>query len=242
MTAGSSVACTRRSPRLGGVEHVFGDGGQIDLVVDGESALVAREDEQRPDEVLGVVDRGADVGCHAAQVAGVLSGLSSTTSTVARMTASGVRSSWRGVGDEPLLALERGLEPVEHLVERLGKFVELVAGTAQRDPRRQVVFRGGAGGGGDPVHGAQRAPGDDPAEDRGEGDDHRERDQRVLQEVREGDVALVLRALKLEVGVALGKERGRWDGRSVARSGTAPGSSAGACWLCPCGSSRATRM
>ena len=30
-----------------GVQDVFGDGGQIDLVVDGEAALVAREDEQR---------------------------------------------------------------------------------------------------------------------------------------------------------------------------------------------------
>ena len=57
-----------------------------------------------------------------------------------------------GVGDEPLLALERGLEPVEHLVEGLGEFVELVAGAAQRDSRRQVVFRGGAGGRGYQVH------------------------------------------------------------------------------------------
>ena len=86
----------------------------------------------------------------------------------------------RGVGDEPLLALERGLEPAEHLVERLGQFAELVAGAAQRDPRRQVVLRRGAGGRGDPVHRAQRPPGEDPAEDRGEGDDHGERDQRVL--------------------------------------------------------------
>ena len=85
-----------------------------------------------------------------------------------------------GVGDEPLLALERGLEPAEHLVERLGQFAELVAGAAQRDPRREVVFRRGAGGRGDPVHRAQRPPGGDPAEDRGEGDDHGERDQRVL--------------------------------------------------------------
>ena len=32
---------------VGGVEDVFGDGGEIDLVVDGESSLVAGEDEQR---------------------------------------------------------------------------------------------------------------------------------------------------------------------------------------------------
>jgi hypothetical protein len=34
----------------------------------------------------------------------------------------------RGVGDEPLLALECGLEPAEHLVEGLGQFAEFVAG------------------------------------------------------------------------------------------------------------------
>ena len=54
--------------QVGGVEDVFGDGGQVDLVVDGEPALVAREDEQRADEMLGVIDRGADVGRHVAQV------------------------------------------------------------------------------------------------------------------------------------------------------------------------------
>ena len=52
------------------------------------------------------------------------------------------------------------------------------------------------------VHRAQRSPGDDPAEDRGEDDDHAERDQRVLKEMGEREVALVLRALKLEVRVA----------------------------------------
>ena len=45
-----------------------------------------------------------------------------------------------GVGHEPLLALERRLEPAEHLVERLGQFAEFVAGTGRRDPPGQVVF------------------------------------------------------------------------------------------------------
>ena len=53
---------------------------------------------------------------------------------------------------------------------------------------------------------AQRSPADDPAEDRGEDDDHAKRDQRVLKEMGEREVALVLSALKLEVRVALGKE------------------------------------
>src|SRR6266496_3696938 len=36
--------------RVGRVEDVFGDRGQVDLLVDGEPALVAREDQQRADE------------------------------------------------------------------------------------------------------------------------------------------------------------------------------------------------
>ena len=85
-----------RSPvaQAGGIEDVFGDGGQVDLLVDGEPALVAREDEQRADEVLGVIHRSADVRRHGAQVVGrAVAGCPATTSTVVRMTASGVRSS-----------------------------------------------------------------------------------------------------------------------------------------------------
>jgi hypothetical protein len=126
--------------QAGGVEDVFGDRGQVDLLVDGEPALVARQDEQRADEVLGVIHRGADVGRHGAQVAG--RAVRVARHDVDRRAHDRERGAqfMRGVGDEPPLALERGLEPAEHLVERLGQFAQLVAGTAQRDPRRQVVF------------------------------------------------------------------------------------------------------
>ena len=162
------MAWSRRSPTVGGVEDVFGDGGQIDLVVDGESALVSREDEQRGDELLGVVDGGADVGRHAAEVGGGAVGV--VEYDVDGCAHDGERGAQLvgGVGDEPPLAVEGALEPVEHVVEGLGQLVELVAWSAQRDPCRQVAFRRGAGGGGDPVQRAQHAPGDDPAEDRGE--------------------------------------------------------------------------
>ena len=217
-------------------------GGQVDLLVDGEPALVAGEDEQRADEVLGVIDRGADVGRHAAQVGGRAGGVVQHDVDGRAHDRERGAQLMGGVGDEALLALERGLEPVEHLVEGLGQFVEFVAGAAQRDPRRQVVLRGGAGGCGDPVHRAQRAPGGDPAEDRSEGDDHGERDQRVLQQMREGDVALVLRALQLEVRVALGKDA--VVGMGAQLLGAAPRQEAG--WglvgPAPAGSSRATRL
>ena len=138
--------------QLGAVEDVFGDGGQVDIVVDGEPALVAGEDEQRADQVLGVIDRGADVGRHAAQVGGrAVRVVEHDVDGRAHDRERGAQL-MGGVGDEPLLAFERSLEPVEHVVEGVGQFVEFVAGAAQRDPRRQVVFRGGAGGRGDQVY------------------------------------------------------------------------------------------
>ena len=51
------------------------------------------------------------------------------SSSSARRIASGVRSSWLGVGDEDALALQRGLDPVEHLVQRRGEPVDLVVGS-----------------------------------------------------------------------------------------------------------------
>ena len=110
MTAGSSVACTRRSPSPGGdVENVFGGRGQVDLLMNGEPALVAREDEQGADEVLGVIDRGADVGGHGAQVAG--RAVRVAQHDVDGGAHNGERGAqfMGGVGHEPLLALERGL-------------------------------------------------------------------------------------------------------------------------------------
>ena len=56
------------------------------------------------------------------------------------------------------------------------------------------MFRRGTRGRGDPVHRAQRPPGEDPTEDGGEGDDRAKRDQGVQQQVRQGEVTLVLRA------------------------------------------------
>jgi hypothetical protein len=163
--------------RAGRVEDVFGNRGQVGLLADGEPALVAREEEQRADEVLGVIDRGADVRRHAAQV-----GLRAVR-VVQHDVDGGAHDRERGaqfvggVGDEPLLALERGLEPAEHRVERLGQLPQFVAGTCRRDPRRQVVFRRGAGGLRDQVHRAQCPPGEDPAKHRGEGEDYRNSDQ-----------------------------------------------------------------
>ena len=177
------------------------------------------------DEMLGAVDRRADVGAHAAQVGrGAVGVVEHDVDGRAHHGEGGPQLVGR-VRDEPPLSVEGALEPIEHLVERLGKLVELVGRTAQRDPCREIAFRGGAGGCGDPVQRAQHPSRSDPAEDRCEREHDGEGDQRVLQEMREGDVTLVLRALKLEVGVALGNEAVVGVGDAGARSGSAPESS-----------------
>ena len=117
---------------------------------------------------------------------GVLSGLPATTSTVVQMTAALGALFTRRVGYEPPLALERSREPVEHLVEGLGKLAELIVGTAQRNPRGQVVLRRGAGGRGDLPHRTEPPPPPPPPPETTEPRTQLarclgERDQRVLE-------------------------------------------------------------
>ena len=78
------------------------------------------------------------------------------------MLVSGVRSSWRGVGDELALALDRalglgpgGVELAQHLVEGAGELGDLVVALRLGDPA------GGVAGGGD-VAGRRGQRGDRP--------------------------------------------------------------------------------
>ncbi len=153
--------------QAGSVQDVLGHRGQVHLLPHGESALVARQDEQRPDEVLGVIDRHANISAHGAQVPS--RAIRITQHHVDRSPHDRQRGAqlMRSIGDEPLLALERRLESAEHLVECLGQLPELVPRPGRRHPRRQVVLGRGTGGRRDPVHRAQRPSGEDPAEDRG---------------------------------------------------------------------------
>jgi hypothetical protein len=99
-----------------------------------------------------VIDCGADVSRHATQLGGRAVG-------VIQYDIDGrAHDRERGPQFVEALAMNRfcpskaALEPVEHLVEGLGQLVELVAGTAQRDAGRAVLFGGGARGRGDPMH------------------------------------------------------------------------------------------
>src|SRR6266540_3046761 len=100
-----------------------------------------------------------------------------------------------GVGDEPALAFERGLEPAQHGIERVGQLTQFVTRPAQRYAGGQVVLGGFTGGAGDLVDRPQNPAGDEPPGERGQQRGYRERDQGVLQQVRQGRFPLVLGAL-----------------------------------------------
>src|SRR6266542_964630 len=97
-----------------------------------------------------------------------------------------------GVGDEPALAFERGLEPAQHGIERVGQLTQFVTRPAQRYAGGQVVLGGFTGGAGDLVDRPQNPAGDEPPGERGQQRGYRERDQGVLQQVRQGRFPLFL--------------------------------------------------
>ncbi len=67
------------------------------------------------------------------------------------------------VGGEPPLFGDVGLEPVEHGVERVGQFTELVLTALQLDPMGERTLRRDARGLGDPDQGREHATGEEPA-------------------------------------------------------------------------------
>ena len=91
-----------------------------------------------------------------------------------------------GVGDEVALAVDRGLEPVEHLVQRLAEPFELVPGRRNGKP-----LTGGVGGDGrrppaHRLHLLQRQTGEEVAREGSEDQRNRSRDQQLVTEAGEG--------------------------------------------------------
>ena len=70
----------------------------------------------------------------------------------------------RRVGDESLLAGERGIEPLEHHVEGVGQLLELVIGAGEREALTEPQLGRPPRGLGDRPHRPQRPPGSEPAE------------------------------------------------------------------------------
>ena len=98
----------------------------------------------------------------------------------------------RGVGDELPLGGERAVQPVQHVIEGVGQFLELVPRAGQRQPLPQVLVRGAAGGLGDRPDRPQHPAGDEPAQAaRGHGH-HAEAEQGVEQQAVQGPLALAV--------------------------------------------------
>jgi hypothetical protein len=77
-----------------------------------------------------------------------------------------------GIGHEPLLAVEGGLEPAEEVVEGIGQLLQLVVGTGQGEALVEVLPREPPGGGGHLVQRLEHPPGEQPAQThRGQGGD-----------------------------------------------------------------------
>jgi hypothetical protein len=85
-----------------------------------------------------------------------------------------------GVGDEAALAIERLLEPVEHLVERDREVLQLVAGARDRKPLPGGVAGDRLRAAAHRFDRAQRHAGEGVACERGEGERQRAADDQLI--------------------------------------------------------------
>jgi hypothetical protein len=91
-----------------------------------------------------------------------------------------------GVGHEPALGLEGGVEAAEHLVEGVGQLLELVLRPLEVDPLVQGAALQPPGGGRDGAERTQDPPGDQPAEPHRHQRHEGQGDARLGQELLEG--------------------------------------------------------
>ncbi|GIH02703.1 hypothetical protein Rhe02_07700 [Rhizocola hellebori] len=69
-----------------------------------------------------------------------------------------------GIGDEPLLRVQRGLQPSEQVVDGVGQVLQLVAAAGQGQPLVHVAIGDLAQASGHRQHRTQHAAGDQPTE------------------------------------------------------------------------------
>ena len=135
--AGSSAASTSMSALIDrcmrGVERVLGGGGEVNRFMGCRAELAGGERQERLDGGFGPLDRAVDPSRHRLQLLGRPRRLRERD--LDRRSHRGQRRAQlvRGVGDEPLLAGESGIEPLEHHVEGVGQLLELVIGAGQRE-------------------------------------------------------------------------------------------------------------
>ena len=121
-----------------------------------------------------------------------------------------------GVGDEPLLALGRAFETVEHGVHRLGQPGDLVTARRDRHPPVELPAADRRDLRADPLDRSQRAPDDDP--DQGAEHERRHRDDPEQRRPELGDalVDVLQRSPEVHDGAAGGASPGRHQKPPVA--------------------------
>ena len=97
----------------------------------------------------------------------------------------------RGVGDEPPLRFERGLEAREQLVDRVRELPQLIARAEEREPLVQALLGDPPGPGGDRPQRCQHPAGDHPAQRDRERGHRRQRDRRLDQQLVQINAVLV---------------------------------------------------
>ncbi len=101
-----------------------------------------------------------------------------------------------GVRDEPALTVEGAVEPLQHVVEGVGQFPDLVAGPGQRHALVQAPLGHASRVRGDLAERSQGTSGHQPAdrhrEDTGDG----QRDEGLVEQVREGGLPRPLGGLR----------------------------------------------
>ncbi len=94
-----------------------------------------------------------------------------------------------GVGDEPLVRVERGLQPSEQPVDRVSQVLQLVAGAGQGQPLVHIAFGDLVQAFGHGQHRTQYATGDQPAEEQRDRRHDGQRDQGLYQPIAGGAVS-----------------------------------------------------
>ena len=185
--AGWSVAssCRPQALELGcaALQDLVGKGREVEGFVSVEAALAACEGEERVGQLLLLLAEGEQPFGGGAEGVDGRVGVGEV-----RFEQRPLQRKWGaqlvgGVGDEAALGGERGLEPVEQVVEGAGELAQLVVGAAEGEPLMQAAGGDRAGAFVQEPQRPQDASGGQPAEaDRG-GGHHGERDPRVEEQL-----------------------------------------------------------
>ena len=168
----------------GGQDQVGEIDGADRRRVDARRRLTARQQQQPGDQLVGAARRLAhDLG-HPPQLRDIDVGVGQGDVDLRPQHGERRAQLVAGIGDEPALRVERGLQPVEHRVEPGGQLRDLPAGIAELQPRVERLGGEPTGGGGHGVERPEHAPDEPPRHDRGGDHDQRKRDQPGAQHLR----------------------------------------------------------